>query len=98
MQRLTRMPTTSHTALDVRDIAPRERYARALAAYRALSAGQAFDLVNDHDPSALYDQLQAEMPGLFSWDYLERGPQAWRVRIARLASAGSATQCCGHCM
>lgn len=26
-----------------------------------------------------------DYPGRFSWDYLERGPAAWRVRIARIA-------------
>ena len=92
------MQAAPHTTLDVRTIAPRERHARILAAWHALATGQSLDLVNDHDPSPLYYQMQAEMPGQFSWDYLERGPEVWRVRIARLASAGSAKQCCGHCV
>jgi len=42
-------------------------------------------LVNDHDPKPLYYQLAAEHPDRFSWDYLEAGPEAWRVRIGRPA-------------
>jgi len=42
-------------------------------------------LVNDHDPKPLRYQFQAEHPGEFTWDYLESGPEAWRVRIARAA-------------
>ena len=42
-------------------------------------------LVNDHDPKPLYYQLAAEHPDQFSCDYLEEGPEAWRVRIGRPA-------------
>ena len=38
-------------------------------------------LVNDHDPKPSYYQFQAEMPGEFSWNYLESGPDNWRVSI-----------------
>ena len=41
-------------------------------------------LVNDHDPFPLRYQFEAERPGQFGWDYLEQGPQVWRVRISRL--------------
>jgi uncharacterized protein (DUF2249 family) len=92
------MLTAPQATIDVRDIVPRERHARIFATYRALAAGQSLELVNDHDPKPLYYQMQAEMPGRFSWDYVERGPEVWRVRIARLAAAGGESQCCGHCV
>jgi uncharacterized protein (DUF2249 family) len=44
-------------------------------------------LVNDHDPKPLRYQLEAENTGEFSWDYLEQGPEVWRVRIGRVAAA-----------
>jgi uncharacterized protein (DUF2249 family) len=57
------------------------------------------DLVNDHDPSPLYDHFQAEQPGGFGWDYLERGP-VWRVRISRIDASTrphGKGSCCGAC-
>jgi uncharacterized protein (DUF2249 family) len=33
----------------------------------------------------LYYQFQAEMPKRFQWDYLESGPEVWRVNITKVA-------------
>ncbi|MHB1250237.1 MAG: DUF2249 domain-containing protein [Polaromonas sp.] len=43
--------------------------------------------MNDHDPKPLYYQFDAEHPGEFTWDYLESGPETWRVRIGKIATA-----------
>jgi uncharacterized protein (DUF2249 family) len=43
-------------------------------------------LVNDHDPKPLRYQFEAEHAGEFTWEYLESGPEVWRVRIGRPAS------------
>lgn len=43
-------------------------------------------LVNDHDPKPLYYQFQAELGPIFDWDYVESGPEVWRVTIARKVS------------
>jgi uncharacterized protein (DUF2249 family) len=51
--------------------------------FEALKTDESFVLVNDHDPKPLYYQFQAERTGQFTWEYLEQGPQAWRVRISR---------------
>jgi uncharacterized protein (DUF2249 family) len=51
----------------------------------ALPVGEAFVLVNDHDPKPLYYQLNFEYSGQVGWDYLEQGPSVWRVRISRTA-------------
>jgi len=40
-------------------------------------------LVNDHDPKPLWYQFEAEYAGAFAWDYLEQGPEVWRVRVGR---------------
>ncbi|MEZ5160013.1 MAG: DUF2249 domain-containing protein [Marmoricola sp.] len=40
-------------------------------------------MVNDHDPKPLWYQFSAEYPDRFTWDYLESGPDVWRVRIGR---------------
>jgi uncharacterized protein (DUF2249 family) len=79
--------TPTERTLDVRPLAPRERHALIFQTFASLSGGQAFVLVNDHDPKPLYYQFAAEMPGLFTWDTLESGPYRWSVRIARTAAA-----------
>ncbi|HEY3452561.1 MAG TPA: DUF2249 domain-containing protein [Myxococcales bacterium] len=70
--------------LDVREVAARDRHGLIFRKFGGLEAGQAFVLVNDHDPKPLYYQLAAEQAGRFSWDYLAQGPEVWRVRIGRV--------------
>lgn len=71
--------------LDVRTIPPRQRHPLIFETFDALAPGEAFELVNDHDPKPLYYQFQAERPGLLEWEYLEQGPETWRVRIGKTA-------------
>jgi len=66
---------------------PIRRHGLIFETFDALAVGAAFVLVNDHDPKPLYYQFAAEQGGTFSWDYLEEGPQVWRVRIARTEPA-----------
>jgi len=69
--------------LDVRDEPPARRHELILATYHDLAPASAFILVNDHDPKPLYYQFAAEYPDAFTWEYLEEGPEVWRVRIGR---------------
>ncbi len=69
--------------LDVRNVVPRERHMLIFDTYTGLKPGEAFILINDHDPRPLYYQFEAEHTGQFSWNYLEQGPEVWRVRIGR---------------
>ncbi len=78
---------TVKTTLDVRTIIPRERHPLIFNTFDSLKPGEAFMLVNDHDPKPLLYQFKAERAGQFSWDYLEQGPEVWRVRIGRTAAA-----------
>ncbi|HET9080506.1 MAG TPA: DUF2249 domain-containing protein [Trebonia sp.] len=73
----------SDLEFDVRDLRPAQRHAAIFDTYLALAPGAAFVLVNDHDPKPLRYQFEAEHAGRFTWDYLESGPEAWRVRIGR---------------
>lgn len=89
--------SSTSTEIDVRAIAPRERHPLIFSTFHGLEAKQSMDIVNDHDPKPLYYQMQAEQPGQFSWDYLENGPEVWRVRITKLAKPHSDGRCCGSC-
>ncbi len=91
------MSAEATTTVDVRKVAPRERHPLIFSNFRALAAGEAMQLVNDHDPKPLYYQFQAEIPGKFGWDYLEAGPDTWRVSITKLAASHAEGRCCGSC-
>jgi len=69
--------------LDIRPVAPREKHPVIFKTFDALAAGESFQLVNDHDPMPLYYQFEAERKNQFEWNYIEKGPQVWRVNIAR---------------
>jgi uncharacterized protein (DUF2249 family) len=75
--------TAMDTLVDVRPMAPRDRHATLFQTWQALADGAALELVNDHDPLPLYYQFACEHGGNFHWSYLERGPEVWRVRIAK---------------
>ncbi len=71
--------------VDVRTIVPRERHPLIFQTFDALGVGASFELINDHDPKPLYYQFQAERPGQLAWEYLEQGPEVWRVRVGKAA-------------
>ena len=79
------MSLNAVTTLDVRHLAPRARHPLILGTFDGLEPGAAFILVNDHDPKPLYYQFKAEHGEVFAWDYLESGPEVWKVRIAKTA-------------
>lgn len=78
------MNQNSNLVVDVRQTPPAQRHPMIFGTFENLSAGQSFELVNDHDPKPLYYQFQAELTGTFEWEYLERGPETWRVRITKI--------------
>jgi uncharacterized protein (DUF2249 family) len=83
MAQMTHACSCGHetATIDVRQLAPRARHPRIVATFDALPAGHAFLVVCDHDPKALFLQLQTDRNGAFGWRYLEEGPDLWRVEI-----------------
>lgn len=77
--------TSQTRELDVRIIPPREKHPAIFQTFDSLPVGGAFILINDHDPFPLRYQFQAERAEQFEWEYVERGPIVWRVRIAKVA-------------
>jgi uncharacterized protein (DUF2249 family) len=69
--------------LDARAVPHDRRHEQIFAAFRALTPGTAFTLVNDHDPKPLRHQFAERFPGEYTWDYVQSGPSVWRVRIGR---------------
>ena len=69
--------------LDAREIKPPEKHQTIFNKYDDLQAGEQFVLVNDHDPKPLFNQFHKQRTGRFTWEYLEQGPEVWRVAIGK---------------
>ncbi len=73
----------SEIPIDVREIPPGLKHPAIFQTWSVVAKGGSMLLINDHDPLPLYDQFAAEYPGRFHWDYVDRGPDIWRVRISK---------------
>jgi uncharacterized protein (DUF2249 family) len=74
----------SRVRLDIRPIAPKDRMQTLLGAYTALARAATLDITFDHDPECLYYTLQATEPkDSFTFHYLRRGPELWRVEVVK---------------
>ena len=74
----------SEVVFDVRPIPCNVKHGQIFQRCRDLAVGQFFVLLNDHDPKPLWYQLDQEFKDTFSWEYLERGPEDFRVRITKV--------------
>ena len=71
------------TQVDARKYEPKDKHPTIFNAFEALKPGETMELINDHDPRPLRYQMMAEMDGQFEWEYLEEGPEVWRVAITK---------------
>ncbi len=78
--------TAADDVFDVRTIPCRIKHGQIVQRWLDLPVGGAFVLVNDHDPIPLRYQIEAEFPDAVSWEYLRRGPDEFRIRIAKRAA------------
>lgn len=78
--------------LDVTLIEPRLKHPTIFVKFDELLRGDSLTLHNDHDPKPLYYELLAERGDIFTWEYLEEGPELWRVLISKKAETGNAVK------
>jgi uncharacterized protein (DUF2249 family)/quercetin dioxygenase-like cupin family protein len=76
--------------LDLREVPRPERHPLVFANIDALTVGESFVLINDHDPVPLSRQIEDRRPGQVTWEYERREPGMFRIRITRIASPGAA--------
>ena len=69
--------------VDARMYEPKDKHAVIFKTFLELASGEKMELVNDHDPRPLHYQFLAELPEQFEWEYLEQGPEVWRVAISK---------------
>ncbi|MBK9159396.1 MAG: DUF2249 domain-containing protein [Propionibacteriaceae bacterium] len=69
--------------LDARVIPHAIRHGVIFGAVDSLAQGGAMVLVAPHDPLPLLSQLQDRYNGAIAVSYLERGPEAWKLKLTR---------------
>ncbi len=69
--------------LNVTVIEPRLKHPAIFARFDELNPGESLTIHNDHDPKPLYYQLLGERGNIFNWEYLEQGPESWKVKISK---------------
>ena len=69
--------------VDARLYEPKDKHTTIFNTFEALSSGESMELINDHDPRPLHYQFIIERPDTFEWEYLEEGPEVWRVAITK---------------
>lgn len=62
-----------------------ERHPLVFAAFDRLAVGESFIIFNDHDPQPLRIQIEQMREGEVDWEYIERGPDTFRLRLTRIA-------------
>lgn len=69
--------------LDVRVIPPARKHPTIHEKLSELEPGETLRLLNDHDPRPLRFELDHDYPNVYSWNYVESGPELWRVDIVK---------------
>lgn len=91
--------TDAPDLLDVREIAKPQRHPLIFGRFAGLAVGEAFILVNSHDPKHLRQEFERDQAGAFGWDYVDAGVlesagRVWRVRISRTADTPTPQELC----
>ncbi len=71
--------------IDVREVPRPERHPRIFAKMDAVPVGDSVVVKNDHNPVPLRGQVEQYYGEQFTWDYLEEGPEVFRLRFTRKA-------------
>lgn len=69
--------------LDLREVPRPLRHPLVFQKLDALPMGESFVLMNDHDPIPLSRQIESMRQGQSTWEYIQRGPDLFRIRIRR---------------
>jgi uncharacterized protein (DUF2249 family)/iron-sulfur cluster repair protein YtfE (RIC family) len=69
--------------LDARNVPHAIRHATIFGALDAVAPGGGLVLIAPHDPLPLLAQIEQRWAGVFAVNYLERGPEAWRLSFTR---------------
>ena len=77
------MQVTSENILNVTLLEPKLKHPTIFNRFDQLNEGEILTIHNDHDPKPLYYQLLGQKGNIFTWEYLEEGPEWWRIKIRK---------------
>ena len=75
--------TVKENILNVTALEPKMKHPTIFVKFDELKPGESLTIHNDHDPKPLYYQLLGERGNIFTWEYLEQGPQLFRIKITK---------------
>ncbi|MBI2852800.1 MAG: DUF438 domain-containing protein [Chloroflexi bacterium] len=69
--------------LDLRPIFIFERHDKIFEKWDAMKPGETLRITNDHDPKPLRYQFEVEYKDHYEWEYEQKGPKDWIVKIKK---------------
>jgi len=77
------MQTANENIINVQEIEPRLRHQTIFDVFNTLLGGEHLIIHNNHDPKPVYYQLLELRGNIFSWEYLQQGPEWWDIKVTR---------------
>lgn len=78
------MSSAYAATIKVTEYPPQLKHKVIFETFRNLQSGEALLLINDHDPVPLHYQFNSMYPDQFIWEYVEQGPDLFRVKIGKV--------------
>lgn len=72
--------------VDIREIMPhQDKYPTVQRTFESLKVGEKMELLNDHDFKPIFTyKFPLDFPDQYEWNYLEQGPDTWRVEVIKV--------------
>ncbi|MFA6946947.1 MAG: iron-sulfur cluster repair di-iron protein [Pedobacter sp.] len=77
------MEILENNFINVTLIEPKLKHPTIFRVFDNLRGGESLTIHNDHDPKPVYYQLLGERGDIFTWEYLEQGPEWWDVKVTK---------------
>ena len=77
------MQTANENVINVQELEPRLRHQTIFNTFNTLKEGEHLIIHNNHDPQPVHYQLMNLRGNIFSWEYLQSGPQWWDIKVTR---------------
>ena len=77
------MQTANENIINIQELEPRMRHQTIFDVFNTLKEGEHLIIHNNHDPMPVYYQLLNMRGNIFAWEYLQKGPEWWDIKVTR---------------
>ena len=77
------MAIATENIINVQELEPRLRHQTIFNVFNTLREGESLIIHNNHDPMPVNHQLMNLRGNIFSWEYLQKGPEWWDIKVTR---------------